>query len=205
MRALALSGGGNRGALQAGAIDALVAAGIRFDAFAGTSVGALNAAFLAADPGPAAAAAAAALIDVWLLDVTGACTDSRPPRTAIDIAIQSLDVTGAAQLQSELACPPAGTTYRHLVLRYANDRWFSDFTATPACVVAGIAVLATTLAWTMRRHHKHRCQPYVEPTWNRDVTDRPDQLQSQPDNTADQTTHATSTQNTPARSMRSSQ
>jgi NTE family protein len=49
MRALVLSGGGNRGALQAGALEVLVAEGITFDLLVGTSVGALNAAYLAAD------------------------------------------------------------------------------------------------------------------------------------------------------------
>jgi NTE family protein len=51
--AFALSGGGNLGPLQAGAIRALVESGIEPDLFVGASVGALNAAFLATRPGPA--------------------------------------------------------------------------------------------------------------------------------------------------------
>lgn len=46
-RGLVLEGGGGKGAFQAGAIKALYEAGYRFDAVAGTSVGALNAAALA--------------------------------------------------------------------------------------------------------------------------------------------------------------
>lgn len=50
MIAFVLSGGGNRGALQAGALQALLERGIVPDLLVGTSVGALNAAVLAADP-----------------------------------------------------------------------------------------------------------------------------------------------------------
>ncbi len=45
--AFALSGGGARGALQAGALQALIEAGYRPDLIVGTSVGALNGAYLA--------------------------------------------------------------------------------------------------------------------------------------------------------------
>ncbi|MBI2846235.1 MAG: patatin-like phospholipase family protein [Chloroflexi bacterium] len=50
MIAFALSGGGSRGALQAGALLALLERGIRPQILVGTSAGALNAAFLAIDP-----------------------------------------------------------------------------------------------------------------------------------------------------------
>ena len=46
-RALALSGGGAKGAFQVGALRALAARGISFDLFTGVSVGALNAALAA--------------------------------------------------------------------------------------------------------------------------------------------------------------
>jgi NTE family protein len=48
--AFVLSGGGSLGAVQVGALHALLAAGIRPDVLVGCSVGALNAAFLAVDP-----------------------------------------------------------------------------------------------------------------------------------------------------------
>ncbi len=49
--AFALSGGGNLGPMQAGTVVALMEAGIHPDLLVGTSVGALNAAFLASRPG----------------------------------------------------------------------------------------------------------------------------------------------------------
>ncbi len=50
MRAFVLSGGGNYGALQVGALQALFDRGIQPDLLVGTSAGALNAAWFAGDP-----------------------------------------------------------------------------------------------------------------------------------------------------------
>jgi len=50
MLAFVLSGGGSRGALQVGALKVLIEAGIRPDMVVGTSIGSVNATFLAADP-----------------------------------------------------------------------------------------------------------------------------------------------------------
>ncbi|MFQ6015795.1 MAG: patatin-like phospholipase family protein [Anaerolineae bacterium] len=50
MIAFALSGGGNRGALEAGSLEALFEHGIRPDILVGTSAGAMNSAFIATDP-----------------------------------------------------------------------------------------------------------------------------------------------------------
>lgn len=61
--AFVLSGGGPYGALQAGALRALVEAGIQPDLIVGTSVGALNGVFLATEPG---SEGIARLRDVWL-------------------------------------------------------------------------------------------------------------------------------------------
>ena len=52
MIAFALSGGGNRGALQVGALQVLLERGVKPDLVVGTSAGALNAAFLASNPTP---------------------------------------------------------------------------------------------------------------------------------------------------------
>lgn len=60
--AFVLSGGGSLGAVQVGAARALLETGIRPDLLVGCSVGALNAAFLAADPTPERAAE---LEEVW--------------------------------------------------------------------------------------------------------------------------------------------
>jgi len=55
MIAFVLSGGGNRGALEVGALQALFGHGIQPDMLVGTSAGAMNAAFIAADPSPVGA------------------------------------------------------------------------------------------------------------------------------------------------------
>jgi NTE family protein len=60
--AVVLSGGGNLGAFQAGAIDALVRRGIRPDLIVGTSVGAINGSFWAFHFGPEAGGQ---LREVW--------------------------------------------------------------------------------------------------------------------------------------------
>jgi NTE family protein len=51
--AFVLGGGGIRGAVEIGMIDALLRAGIRPDVIAGTSIGAINGALVASDPTPA--------------------------------------------------------------------------------------------------------------------------------------------------------
>ncbi|MDQ3947266.1 MAG: patatin-like phospholipase family protein [Actinomycetota bacterium] len=52
MNAFVLSGGGNLGSIQVGMLKALVESGITPDVLVGTSIGSVNAAFLAADPSP---------------------------------------------------------------------------------------------------------------------------------------------------------
>lgn len=63
MRALVLSGAGNFGALQAGALEALLARGFKPDLIVGSSAGALNALYVALDP---TTAGARKLQRVWL-------------------------------------------------------------------------------------------------------------------------------------------
>lgn len=62
MIAIVLSGGGNRGAIEAGALQALFAHGIQPGILVGSSAGALNAAFVALDPTPAGTDR---LADLW--------------------------------------------------------------------------------------------------------------------------------------------
>lgn len=62
MIAIVLSGGGNRGAIEAGALQALLAHGIRPDILVGSSAGAMNATFMATNPTPAGADR---LADLW--------------------------------------------------------------------------------------------------------------------------------------------
>jgi NTE family protein len=65
MRALVLSGGGSLGAFQAGAIQGLAEQGATWDLVVGTSVGALNGAFLACAPKDEQRARAAELVALW--------------------------------------------------------------------------------------------------------------------------------------------
>lgn len=51
--AVVLSGGGHLGAVQAGMLQALIASGVEPDVYVASSVGALNGAAMAAEPGPA--------------------------------------------------------------------------------------------------------------------------------------------------------
>src|SRR4051812_50194276 len=60
--AFVLGGGGVLGAAEVGMARALAEAGIRPDVVLGTSIGALNGCFVAADPSPAAAER---LADLW--------------------------------------------------------------------------------------------------------------------------------------------
>ncbi len=62
MRAFVLSGGGNRGPLQAGAVKALLRHGLVPDMVVGSSVGALHGAYLAAEP---TLAQAERMIQLW--------------------------------------------------------------------------------------------------------------------------------------------
>jgi NTE family protein len=62
MIAFVFSGGGSRGAMEAGGIKALYEAGVRPDLLVGSSAGAMNAAFLATDPSPGGAEK---LCEIW--------------------------------------------------------------------------------------------------------------------------------------------
>lgn len=62
MRAFVLSGGGNRGPLQAGALSALLRCGITPELVVGSSVGAMNGLVIAVNPSPAQAER---LLDLW--------------------------------------------------------------------------------------------------------------------------------------------
>jgi NTE family protein len=63
MIAIVLSGGANRGPLEVGALQSLIAHGIKVDLVVGTSAGALNGAFYASDP---TAAGMERLAQIWI-------------------------------------------------------------------------------------------------------------------------------------------
>lgn len=65
MKVLVLSGGGSKGAFQAGVVKSLVDRGMRWDAIAGISVGALNASFLAQFPKERQAEGVQQLVKFW--------------------------------------------------------------------------------------------------------------------------------------------
>ena len=77
MNAFVLSGGGNLGSIQAGQLEGLAGAGIRPDLLVGTSIGAANAAFLAAGPGPERTRE---LADVWRRTRSGDVFPRNPVR-----------------------------------------------------------------------------------------------------------------------------
>lgn len=120
---MVLGGGGSLGAYQAGVLRALAEAGVVPDAMFGCSVGALNAAFLACDPGPRRAAELAR----WWTDTSTLCVlapslwsrlvgmaaaaarggralfDQRPLRRLIERHVRAHDI-------AELAVPLTVTT-----------------------------------------------------------------------------------------------
>jgi hypothetical protein len=120
VRAVVFSGGDSRGAAQAGALQVILEAGVVPDLFVGTSVGAINAAFLAADPAD----------EVWALGTGQLCEERHRPRSAVDVALQALAVQSTARTQAELACPPPGVTVHHLVLPCVTHRWHSGFSGS---------------------------------------------------------------------------
>ncbi len=255
MRAFVLSGGGGRGALQAGALQVLIAQGIVPQLLVGTSVGALNAAYLAAEPTPARAeqlieswrhvrrrdlfprtarllqvanllfgadhvfsstalrrrvedalpyrhienatvalvvvatdlrtgterhlsrgpvvdavlasaaipgvfapvpwgrdllvdggvlanvptqaAIAAGGTELWVLDTSQPCTNPRPTRNAIDIALQCLSLSSAARTNAELARVPPSVAVHHVPLACARHHRLTDLRATTELLTEG--------------------------------------------------------------------
>lgn len=104
--AFVLPAGGSAGAAQVGILGALLDAGIRPDLLVGCSVGALNAAFIAADP---TAASADALARIWR-DLTRADVfGTSRCRVAMRVALRHDHVYDPAALRSLIArlCPLA--------------------------------------------------------------------------------------------------
>ncbi|MGH3440816.1 MAG: patatin-like phospholipase family protein [Nitriliruptorales bacterium] len=118
-RALVLSGGANRGAMQAGAVRTLIEHGLEFDLLVGTSAGALNAVFLASGPTPERARQ---LVEVWRT------------MTARDIVGERLGrrVVNALRRRDHLYAP---TALRRFIARHAPMARLQD-AAVPTVVVA---------------------------------------------------------------------
>ena len=145
--AFVLGGGGVLGAHEVGMLQALAGAGIRPDLVVGTSVGAINGAFVAADPD----GAAAQLSGLWqgpdlqhafsgtLLARAATLARSRTHLHSIeplrDMLTRALPVADFAGLELPFHCVAAS-------IERASARWFSSGPLVPAvlasCAVPGL-------------------------------------------------------------------
>ena len=119
--AFVLGGGGALGAVEVGMLRALLEAGVRPDLVLGTSVGALNGAFVAADPSPAAADRLARL---WDGAAAEAFSTSLPRRLAVAV-------------RSRTHVHPVGPLKR-LVEGSLSARSFADLEVEFQCVAASV-------------------------------------------------------------------
>jgi NTE family protein len=145
--AFVLGGGGVLGANEVGMLRALSEAGIRPDLVVGTSVGAINGAFVAADP----AGAAARLGELWRSDalrqafsenlwaravrLVRSGTHLHSPEPLRRMLAETLPAADFAGLQLPFHCVAAS-------IEHASARWFSSGPLVPAvlasCAVPGL-------------------------------------------------------------------
>ncbi|MBD3784228.1 MAG: patatin-like phospholipase family protein [Micrococcales bacterium] len=130
--AFVLGGGGVLGATQVGMVRALAEAGIVPDVVVGTSIGALNGAFVAADPSPAGAAR---LAEVWEAVVRDGVFTESPVRQAARVARSRTHLLSNAPLRHVLDTYLPVTTFEELVVPFqcvaariddASSAWFSS-------------------------------------------------------------------------------
>jgi hypothetical protein len=88
---------------------------------------------------PLAAAVAAGADEVWALGTGQLCEERHWPRSAVDVALQALAVQSTARTQADLACLPPGVTVHHLVLPCVTHRWHSDFSGSAELIASGAA------------------------------------------------------------------
>ena len=122
LTAYVLGGGGVLGSTEVGMLRALAEHGIRPDLVLGTSIGALNGAFIAADPGPGGADRLAAVWETVLRE--GIFLDN-PVRQAARVA----------RYRTHLL---SNTPLRHLIERYLPVSRFEDLEVPFQCVAACI-------------------------------------------------------------------
>jgi NTE family protein len=132
--AFVLSGGGARGALQVGALRALLEAGERPDVVIGTSIGAWNGAWLARTPTLEGIEALAA---AWRsLHPTGVLLGTDPPANAPTQAVRSMRLLAVARrLTSGYPSVYPNTGLQNLVNTYLKDVQFEDM-AVPLRIIA---------------------------------------------------------------------
>jgi NTE family protein len=122
LTAYVLGGGGVLGSSEVGMVRALAERGVRPDLVLGTSIGALNGAFIAADPGPEGAERLAA---VWEAVVREGVFLDSPVRQAARVARYRTHLLSNAPL-------------RHLVQRYLPVSRFEELEVAFQCVAACI-------------------------------------------------------------------
>ncbi len=145
--AFVLGGGGILGAHEIGMLRALSEAGIRPDVVVGTSVGAINGVFVAADP----AGAAERLGGLWQGDALGLAFSENLWGRAIRLARSGTHLHSIEPLRRMLTSALPGADFADLELPFhcvaasierASPRWFSSGPIVPAvlasCAVPGL-------------------------------------------------------------------
>src|SRR5580700_3023452 len=129
--AFVLGGGGLLGAHEVGMLRALSEAGIRPDLVVGTSIGAINGAFVAADP----PGAAARLSRMWQGEELRLAFSEKLWGRAGRLLAEALPGPDFADLKLPFQCVAAG-------IESASARWFSSGPVVPAvmasCAVPGL-------------------------------------------------------------------
>ncbi|MDM7854890.1 patatin-like phospholipase family protein [Cellulomonas alba] len=130
---LVLGGGGVRGAVQVGMLQALFEAGIRPQLVVGTSIGAINGAAVASDPTPAVVER---LVEAWASPAAAAVYGDSWPRQLRRLAKSRTHLNDPAPLRELLdGMVGAGTTFRDLrtplavaaaCIETAGERWFDS-------------------------------------------------------------------------------
>jgi NTE family protein len=145
--AFVLGGGGVLGAHEVGMLRALSEAGIRPDLVVGTSVGAINGAFVAADP----AGAAPRLAELWQGEALGQAFSETLWGRAVRLARSGTHLHSIEPLRHVLESKLPGEDFADLELPFhcvaasierASPRWFSSGPVVPAvlasCAVPGL-------------------------------------------------------------------
>jgi NTE family protein len=145
--AFVLGGGGVLGAHEVGMLRALDQAGVRPDVVVGTSVGAINGAFVAADP----AGAAARLAQLWQGDALRQAFRETLWGRAVRLLRSGTHLHSIEPLRHMLDASFAGTQFADLQVPFhcvaasiegASARWFSSGPLVPAvlasCAVPGL-------------------------------------------------------------------
>lgn len=135
--AFVLSGGGARGALQVGALRALLEAGARPDVVVGTSIGAWNGALLARDPTPAGVER---LAEVWLTAhptrvLLGLEPNGHSPAMAIASSRYATYIAAAQRLAAGHPSLYGDVGLRHFAQAAVGEMTFEEL-AVPLRVIA---------------------------------------------------------------------